>query len=113
MNALRVGFIFEGATDEDTIPVIIGIAVLAQPDVLESVLWDPLSPQDRARCGDPESIPHPKNEIVRRYNGGDDLSRQQAQEIAEHLDFQAIVIEQTCPSFARFAQDIRVLIAMQ
>lgn len=104
------------AYDQDTVPVIVGIAVqmlegwlLALPHVVESVLWDRLSDCDRARCVDPEAIHDPKSEIVRRCNGGDDLSRQQARQVAGHADFRAAVIEMRCPSFARFAQDVRAL----
>ncbi len=48
----------------DQLLVIIGIAkqmleawLLAQPDVVETVLWARLSAQDRARCQTPEAIP--------------------------------------------------------
>ncbi len=102
-----------------TVPVVIGIAkqmleawLLAQPDVVVSVLWEPLSEEDRLRCETPETIPHPKNEIIHRYNGGGDLSRQQAEHIGGHPDFSAAVIEARCPSFARFAEDIRILLVV-
>jgi hypothetical protein len=100
------------AYEEEAVPVIIGIAkqmleawLLAQPEVVEAVLWDPLSEE-------PEEIPHPKNEIIHRYNGGGDLSRQQAEHIGEHPDFSAAVIEARCPSFARFAEDVRILLVV-
>lgn len=107
------------AYEAETVPVIIGIAkqmleawLLAQPDVIASVLWQPLSDEDRARCETPEAIPHPKREIVHRYNGYEDLSQQQAKQIGEHSEFSAAIIETRCPSFARFAADIRVLLAI-
>ncbi len=99
-----------------TVPVVIGIAkqmleawLLAQPDVVASVLWEPLSEEDRSRCTTPETIYNPKNEIIHRYNGGGDLSEQQAKEIGEHPAFSAAAIEARCPSFARFSADLRVL----
>jgi hypothetical protein len=107
------------AYESKTVPVIIGIAkqmleawLLAQPDVIASVLWEPLSDEDRARCETPEAIPHPKHEIVHRYNGYEDLSQQQAKRIGEHSEFSAAIIETRCPSFARFTADIRVLLTI-
>lgn len=97
--------------------MIIGIAVqmleawlLAQPHIVDSVLWDPpLSPEERTRCTEPEQICHPKNEIIRRHNGGSDLSQKQARQIGEHEDFSPEPIAERCPGFARFAQDVSVL----
>jgi hypothetical protein len=107
------------AYEDGIVPVIIGIArqmleawLLAQPEVVEAVLWEPLSDEDRARCEEPEKIPHPKNEIIRRYNGGGDLSGQQAEDIGGHPEFSAAVIEARCPSFARFAEDVRILLVV-
>jgi hypothetical protein len=105
------------AYQEDTIPVIIGVAVqmleawlLARPHVVESVLWDPLAPVERTRCIEPEQIRHPKNEIIHRHNGGSDLSQEQARQIGIHPDFTPGPIETACPSFARFAADIHILV---
>lgn len=98
------------------VPIVIGVAVqmleawlLAQPEVVENVLWDSLSSQDRNRCVTPEAIPHPKNEIIHPHNGGDDLSQGQARQVGEYPGFSPEPIEAACPSFARFAADIRVL----
>ena len=105
------------AYEAGTVPVIIGIAremldgwLLAQPHVVETVLWERLSEEDRMRCEDPESIRHPKKEITRRYNGGGDLSRQQAEDIAQHPDFSADAIRDVCRSFEHFTQDVHVLL---
>jgi len=102
-----------------TLPVVIGIArqmleawLLAQPEIVESVLWEALTEDERARCVMPEAIAHPKNEIIRRHNGGSDLSQSQADEIGRHRTFNAAAIEARCPSFARFAEDVRVLVVM-
>jgi len=104
---------------EGVIPVIIGVAVemleawlLAQPHVVESVLWEPIPPQERARCAHPEQILHPKNEIIVPHNGGSGLSREQACQIGAHPGFGPDPVEAACPSFARFAQDVRVLISL-
>lgn len=103
--------------EADTVPVIIGIAkemleawLLAQPEVVETVLWESLCEDDRSRCEDPESIPDPKKEIIRRYNGGGDLSQQQARCIAENPDFSAQAIRPICGSFERLAQDVGILV---
>ena len=100
-----------------TTPVIIGVAVemleawlLAQPHVVESVLWEEIPPEKRAQCNHPEQITHPKNEMIRPHNGGGGLSQKQAREIGEHPDFFPEPIEAVCPSFARFAQGVRTLI---
>ena len=100
-------------------PVVIGIAkqmleawLLAQPEVIASALWEPLSEEDVVLCETPEAIAHPKNAVVRRYNGGGDLSQNQAETIGQHPAFSAAVIEARCPSFARFAEDIRALVVM-
>lgn len=105
--------------DPGTVPVIVGIAkqmleawLLAQPDVVEAVLWEPLSNEDRKRCEDPESIRHPKKEVIRPYNGGVDLSQRQAELIGQNLDFSAEAIRDACQSFERFAQDVHVLLEM-
>jgi hypothetical protein len=107
------------AYEASTVPVIIGIArqmleawLLAQPEVVETVLWDHLSDEDRKRCEDPESIRHPKKEIIRRYNGGGDLSQRQAERISQNPDFSAEAIRDACQSFERFAQDVYVLLEM-
>lgn len=97
------------------VPVVIGVAVemleawlLAQPDVVEGVLWDsPILPERRARCAAPERILNPKDEIICPHNGGSGLSRKQAQRIGQGLA--PGPIEAACPSFARFANDVRIL----
>jgi len=101
---------------EGSVPVMIGVAVemleawlLAQPHIVESVLWEPLSDEERARCAAPEQIAHPKNEMVRPHNGRSGLSQAQAKQIAAHPEFAPRPIEGACPSFARFADDVRVL----
>lgn len=105
------------AYETGTVPVIVGIAkqmleawLLAQPDVVETVLWERLSDEDRERCEDPEAIPHPKKEIIRRYNGGGDLSQLQAERIGRNPVFSAQVIRAICESFERFVQDVTVLL---
>lgn len=109
----------EDVYETETVPVIIGIAkqmleawLLAQPKVVETVLREPLSEGDRARCAVPEEILHPKNEIIHCYNDDRDLSRSQAEVIGKHPDFSAAVIEKLCPSFARFAEDVHMLFMM-
>lgn len=104
------------AYQEGSIPVIIGVAVemleawlLAQPHIVESVLWEPIPLERRTQCDNPEQIVHPKKEIIRPNNGGNDLSREQARQIAKHPDFSPGPVETACPSFARFAEDVRVL----
>jgi len=101
---------------ENATPVVIGVAVemleawlLAQPHVVESALWERIPPEKRARCNTPEQITHPKNEVIHPHNGGGDLSQEQARQIGEHPDFLPEPIETACPSFARFAEDVRVL----
>lgn len=101
---------------ENATPVVIGVAVemleawlLAQPHVVESALWERIPPEKRAWCNTPEQITHPKNEVIRPHNGGGDLSQEQARQIGEHPDFCPEPIETACPSFARFAEDVRVL----
>jgi len=104
---------------QGTTPVIIGVAVqmleawlLAQPHIVQGVLWEPISPKNRARCSNPEQIAHPKNEIIRPHNGGGDLSQRQAEQIGTHLEFAPGPIARACPSFARFARDVHILSTM-
>jgi hypothetical protein len=101
---------------EGIVPVIIGVAVqmleawlLAQPEVAENVLWEAITPARRALCMSPEQISHPKNEIIHPHNGGSDLTQTQARQIGGHPGFAPEPIEAACPSFARFAADIRIL----
>jgi len=104
------------AHQDGTIPVIVGIAVqmleawlLAQPHIVESVIWESITQDRHAQCSNPEQITHPKKEIIRPHNGGSDLNQKQARQIGEHEDFNPEPIAERCPGFARFAQDVSVL----
>ncbi len=91
--------------------VLLAKWLLAQPHVVEIVLWDEaIPPEKRARCNHPEQITHPKNEMICPHNGGRGLRQEQARKIGEHPDFFPESIEATCPSFARFAQGVRTLV---
>ncbi len=100
---------------EGSVPVIIGVAVemleawlLARPHIVESVLWEPFTDEERTRCAAPEQITHPKK-IIRRHNRGSDLGQAQARQIGLHPEFAPQPIREVCPSFARFADDVRAL----
>lgn len=101
---------------EGRIPMVIGVAVqmleawlLAQPEIVSTVLWEPFTPDELAQCEYPERIAHPKNELIKNNNGGSDLSQKQARAIGQHENFSPVDIESRCPSFGLFAADVRAL----
>jgi len=115
---LRIGFIFEGPTDQETIPVLVA-KLLNRP--VERIPFNKEAPGfddfRRRRQGDNPNLnrawgmlkSYTINEIIHPHNGGDDLSQGQARQTGEYPGFSPEPIEAACPSFARFAADIRVL----
>jgi hypothetical protein len=98
------------------IPIVIGVAVemleawlLAQPEIVATVLWELFTPDELARCEHPEMITHPKNELIKNNNGGSDLSQKQARLIGQHANFSPVDIERRCPSFGLFVADVGAL----